>query len=94
MAFSFIPKINQRHAKKGRRVNPHQFWNIYIVAFLLTLILITVGVTAFFVRTTNRLDAVVLPRLDTGIRPVEKIKQRLDKAEKAVQDRVGENSNQ
>lgn len=90
MALSFIPNISHRHAKKGGRINPHHFWNIFVICFLVTLTAIIILTTLFFARLMNHLDAPALPRLDTSARPLEKIKIQIEKAETAVHTRTGQ----
>ncbi len=79
----------KKQIKKGRRVNPHKFWNVFLLGALIFFIVAVVGTTLFFVKTVAQLDSTVLPRLDTGVRPVDRIQQRIEKAEKAVAERVG-----
>jgi hypothetical protein len=86
----FTPKKKTIKNLRRKKVNPHKFWNMFVVVFMMGLIITIVGMTLFFTKTVQSLDAVVLPRLDVGKRPVEKIRQRVERAEKAVNDRVGE----
>lgn len=86
----FTPKKKTIKNLRRKKVNPHKFWNMFVVVFMMGLIITIVGMTLFFTKTVQSLDAVVLPRLDVGKRPVEKIRQRVERAEKAVVGRVGE----
>lgn len=74
---------------RRKKINPHRFWNVFMVVFMLGLTLTIAGMTLFFTQSVQYLDAVVLPRLDVGKRPVQKIRQRIERAEKAVAERVG-----
>lgn len=86
----FTPKKKTIKNLRRKKINPHKFWNIFVAVFMMSLIVTIGGMTLFFTKTVQSLDAVVLPRLDVGKRPVQKIRQRVERAEKAVIDRVGE----
>lgn len=88
MALLSNPFKKNIRTKKGGRINPHSFWNVFLIVFLTAFIAIIVMTTLFFAQTVAHLDATVLPRLDTGLRPVERIRQRIEKAEKAVDTRT------
>lgn len=89
MTISFLSQFNKKHKKKGGRVNPHLFWNIFVISFLVSVTIFIVLTTFFFIQATRNIDALVLPRIDTGIRPTEKIRQQIEKTEKAVEERTG-----
>lgn len=86
----FTPHKKTLQGMRRKKINPHRFWNIFMVVFMLGLTLAIVGMTLFFTQSVRYLDATVLPRLDVGKRPVQKIRQRIERAEKAVTERVGE----
>ena len=85
----FVIKKRKTRFKKGGRVNPHRFWNVFVLLFIGVFTASVLAMTFFFVRSLGRIDAPVLPRLDTGIRPVEKVKRHIEKGEEAVQKRTG-----
>ncbi|MCC7160813.1 hypothetical protein IT399_03810 [Candidatus Nomurabacteria bacterium] len=82
-------KNNIKHKKDGR-IDPHHFWNVFIIVFLTVLIFVIFGFTYFFIRTSNLLDKEVQPKVNANAGQIKKIEQSIEKTEKAISDRTGQ----
>jgi hypothetical protein len=74
---------------KAKRFNPHQYWNIFCVAFVIVLIAELCYYSWYFMVTTETLDAPVAAVLETNASKIKSMQQTLDTVEKALRDRAG-----
>lgn len=75
--------------KKHKRFNPHRFWIWLLCSGVVLLTAELIFFSWFFLRVTKALDEPVLPSIETNAGKINRMKTRLDKVEKAIQDRTG-----
>lgn len=90
MRIHLTKKISGPKHKKDGRINPHRFWEFFVAAFIFALIIEIVGFTYFFIVSSQKLDAPVVPRLDTNVSQIKKIENSIKKTEDAVSARTSQ----
>ena len=84
-----FPKHKKHISKEHTSFNPHIYW---IWLLCLGVILLTAELlyfSWFFLETTKVLDAPALPTLETNSVQINRMQQRLDTVEKAINQRTG-----
>lgn len=74
---------------KAKRFNPHHYWNIFCVAFVIVLIAELCYYSWYFMVTTEILDAPVAAVLETNASKIKNMQRTLDEVETALRDRAG-----
>lgn len=74
--------------KKDKRVNPYRFWSFFVITYIVILAGVVLGSSLFFQTTVATVDAPALPKLFTERGPIRSIQQSVEKAEKAVAQRL------